>query len=227
MKPIIGVTSFINKESKLISVNFDYANAVAAAGGLPVVFPIKPELAEEYLAMVDGVLFTGGGDVEGKYFNQENHEKISGISEARDSFEITLAKAAKAAGKPVMGICRGEQVLNIAAGGDIKQHVEGHSQKDERSVATHEIKLLEGTKLRQWLGSETVKVNSFHHQIVDRLAPGFAVSARSLDGFTEAWENTGDWFCFGVQWHPEALLASPENIVMLELFKRFVAACAK
>ncbi|MDR1704791.1 MAG: gamma-glutamyl-gamma-aminobutyrate hydrolase family protein [Clostridiales bacterium] len=231
MRPIIGLTSGV-RESRH-AVHIDYVNSVAAAGGTPIVLPSKCGLEADYLAAVDGLLFTGGGDVQGKYYNQVTSEKAGGISEERDEFEITLARLAKAAKKPVMGICRGKQVVNIAVGGDIFQHIEGHDQKDVRSAATHYVNVLPGTKIHGWLKAgllqsergDRIKVNSFHHQNVDKLAEGFITAAISDEGRVEAYESVTDWFCACYQWHPEAMLQSPEHGVMLELFKAFIDIC--
>ncbi|MCL2702205.1 MAG: gamma-glutamyl-gamma-aminobutyrate hydrolase family protein [Defluviitaleaceae bacterium] len=224
MLPIIGITSSA-ADKTLTSVQKTYVNAVAAAGGIPVVLPNKPGFENEYLAACNGLLFSGGGDVQAKYFSQDNHEKVSGISEERDMFEITLARLAFEAKKPLLGICRGEQVINVALGGNLIQHIDGHDQKDARSTATHSIDITDGTKLRKWLGQSSVRVNSFHHQLADKLAPGFIVTARSAEGFTEAYEYSGDWFCACYQWHPEAMLESPEHALMIELFRPFIEAC--
>ena len=238
MLPIIGITASAAvkpptatvADKSLTSVNKSYVNAVIAAGGIPVVLPNKPGLEKYYADALDGFLFSGGGDVDGKYFGQENHEKISGVSEERDAFEIALAKLIFAAKKPYMGICRGEQLMNIARGGDIIQHIEGHSQKDTRYAATHSVDIVEGTKLHKWLGGlKTIRVNSFHHQVVDKLAPGFVVTCRSEEGgYIEGYEYSGsDWFCVCYQWHPEAMLEDPANSLQLELFKPFIEACKK
>jgi putative glutamine amidotransferase len=224
MLPIIGITSSA-AEKTLTSVNKAYINSIAAAGGVPIVLPNKPGLEKEYLAACDGLLFSGGGDVLGKYFGQPTHEKASGRSEERDAFEIALARLAFEVKKPLLGICRGEQVINIALGGDIIQHIEGHAQNDARSTATHSVNIAAGTKLRRWLGRTALPVNSFHHQVVDRLAPGFIVTAHSDEGYTEAYEYAGDWFCACYQWHPEAMLESPEHALMIELFRPFIEVC--
>lgn len=234
MLPVIGITSSasVKPPSATIAdksytvVPKTYVNAVIAAGGLPVVLPNKPGFEAGYLAALDGILFSGGGDVQGKYFNQETHEKATGISEERDAFEIALAKLAYAAKKPILGICRGEQVINIALGGDIIQHMEGHGQHDNRSTLNHALTVVPGTMLHKWLGSDEIRVNSFHHQVVGKLAPGFAATAHSTDNYIEAYEYTGaDWFCAAYQWHPEAMLESPEHALQIQLFKPFIEAC--
>jgi len=224
MRPIIGITSSAG-EKLLVSLQKTYVNAITAAGGVPVVMPNKPGLEREYLNMCDGFLFSGGGDVAGKYFGQETHEKAAFMSEERDEFEITLAKLVYAAKKPTLGICRGHQVINIALGGDIIQHIEGHAQADSRHQATHYITVTEGSKMFKWMGKGRVKVNSFHHQVVDKLAPGFIPTAVSDDGYNEAYEYGGDWFCVCAQWHPEAMLESPEHILMMEFFKPLIEEC--
>jgi len=211
-----------------VQVQKSYINAVIAAGGVPLVLPNKPRLEEYYLNALDGILFSGGGDIAAKYFNQENHEKVSGISEERDQFELALAKLAIEAKKPVMGICRGHQLLNVALGGDLIQHIEDHSQKDARHAATHYVDVVKGTNFHKWVGQDRIWVNTYHHQLVGNLGKGLVPTCHSPESYIEGYEYAGtDWFCFGVQWHPEALLESPEHLLMMELFRPFIEACKK
>lgn len=227
MKPIIGVTTSVSDERKL-TLNLVYTRAVTAAGGVPVALPNDRCCADEIFSALDGVLFSGGGDIHGKYFGQPLHEKAASVSEERDEFELELFKLTQKARKPVLGICRGVQLINIAMGGDIFQHMENHSQTQERHETSHFADIYPNTFLHGFFKSEKIAVNSFHHQALDRLGEGLAVSAVSEDGYIEGVEyrEPREWFCVGVQWHPEEMLADPRGILQLELFKAFVEAAA-
>jgi len=223
--PIIGISSFTQDKS-LVTLNQAYINAIIAAGGTPVVLPNNPGLEEKYIHLCDGILLSGGGDVLARFYNvekHETHEKSGDFSETRDEFEIGLVKVAKRDKKPTLGICRGMQVINVALGGDLVQHIDGHIQHDGRNVATHNITVT-GARLAGLIGDKC-KVNSFHHQAVRRLAPGISAEAYSDDGIVEAFEYVGNWFCLGVQWHPEAMLTSPEHLRQLNILLSFINAC--
>lgn len=201
--------------------------AVEAAGGLAVLVPnTSPDRADAYLAMVDGLVFTGGDDPHPRFFGEEPHTAIEVVDERRDEFEIALARGARAAGRPVLGLCRGVQILNIAFGGDIWQDVpsqtESAVQHGQRSLGDgpwHEVEIREGTLLARLCGAGRRRVNSFHHQACRRPAEGLRVSAVSLgDGLIEALEDPAHPFLVGVQWHPEL------GGVGLELFRALVEA---
>jgi putative glutamine amidotransferase len=212
-------------DSTRVTLPIAYVNTVLAVGGIPFIFPNKPENAADYFNLVNGILFSGGGDIHSKHYNQPLHEKADGISESRDEFELRLMKMCREAKKPVMGICRGHQLLNVALGGDLIQHIDNHRQNDNRSNTFHNVEIIPGTKLHKWLGKTDLLVNSLHHQGIGRLGEGLIATAGTKDGTNEGVEYTGgDWFCYSVQWHPESMLESPEHILQLELFKPFIIA---
>ena len=196
MRPRIGITS-----SR--SANVDrYAAYVRAAGGDPVVLRPGDEPAP---AALDGLLFSGGVDVDPRHFGQPPHPSIE-VDEERDQFELPLARRALEAGLPVLGICRGMQLLNVVAGGSLIQHLEGHRLgPDSVQSGQHVVRVAPDSELAAILGRDEVPVNSRHHQAVgsDELAPGLTPTAWSPDGVIEAFERPGEGWLVAVQWHPE------------------------
>jgi putative glutamine amidotransferase len=237
MRPVIGISS-----STLTATEADragmkrcalpsyYVARVVEAGGVPVVLPnVSAEEAPEYVARVDGLLLSGGVDVDPHAYGAEPHPKLGEVDPVRDRFEIALVKAARTAGLPILGVCRGMQLANVAFGGtlfqDIPAQVPGAILHDQSTVDLHQpshgVTLEEGTQLWKLVGAGRARVNSFHHQAVDRLAEGFRATARSSDGVLEAMEHESGPFFQCVQWHPERLADDP---VTRALFQAFVAA---
>jgi putative glutamine amidotransferase len=181
-------------------------------------------------------MLTGGGDVDPKHYGGAMTPKIELAEPGRDEFEIALANAALERDVPILAICRGLQVLNVAAGGTLVQHVPdvvgnaiGHSNDSSKTAIAHEIRVTPSSALARALGPklaavETCAVNSRHHQAVRDVAPGFVVSATAPDGIVEAIERPGKRFCLGVEWHPENFWESGE---FRPLFESFVRACTK
>ena len=181
----------------------DYARGVIAAGGLPVFLPSSADPAD-YANRLDGLLLSGGTDIDPARYSQEPCAELLTPEPARDAFEMVLLDGAAAAGMPVLGICRGIQVLNVHGGGTLHQHVAPHAcfHQPPNSVA-HRVDFTEGSLLASLYGP-SVQVNSLHHQAIDRVADGFVVTGRSGDGTVEGLESTKrPWL--GVQWHPEML----------------------
>jgi putative glutamine amidotransferase len=207
-----------------------YVDSVTGAGGLPLLLPIvDPEYAAAYLARIDGLILTGGLDVDPFQYGQEPAARLGRIDQKRDAIEVALARGAHAQGIPILAICRGQQLLNVAMGGTLHQHLpdvyEGalrHDQLDLHPDAlSHSVQVEPETRLREILGAEHVRVNTFHHQAVDRLAERFRVTARSPDGVVEGIEDPSHPFCIAVQWHPERRLDDP---VSRALFRSVVEA---
>jgi putative glutamine amidotransferase len=190
----------------------DYPRSVALAGGLPVELTRDAE-PEEMIEYLDGLVLTGGADVDPANYGQEAEDGLGAIEPDRDAWEIRLLAAARAKGIPVLAICRGLQLVNVVFGGTLRQHVElgegvGHPQWDvDGHEATHRVHVVEGT-LTSELFSEEVGVNSLHHQVVDEVGEGLLVSAKAPDGVVEGLE-TPDRRIVAVQWHPE-LLEKPD-----------------
>lgn len=207
-----------------------YVQCVLNAGGLPLLFPNVPAVcAASYLARVDGLVLSGGVDVDPEMYGAEPHPKLGEVDPDRDWFEVALVRGARDAGMPILAICRGAQVMNVAFGGtliqDIPSQVEGalmHEQKALRHDAhCHGLQIEPGTHLHEVAGTTRVRVNSFHHQGLDRLAEGFNVTARSPDGVIEAIEDPRHPFCVGVQWHPERM---PNDELTKHLFGALIEA---
>ncbi len=232
MKPIIGITCFHDWPEQRHRQNDTYINAVKQAGGLPILLPCLAGEADigTHLDLVHGLLVAGGPDADPVFFGEEPEEGLGNVNPCMDAYEIPIIAMALKRDMPVFGICRGEQMLNIAAGGSVIQHlpttvrrVLKHQQSAPRSYVTHSIDLAAGTLLSRILGAETTRVKSFHHQAVGRVALGFCVSAVAPDGVIEAIESTEHKFAIGVQWHPECMWDSTPNFDVL--FDAFVLAC--
>lgn len=208
----------------------DYLESVKRAGGEATEVAAGGEPPEAVIGRFNGLLLTGGGDVDPEIYGEPRHATYEASEPGRDAFEIALARAAVAAGLPVLAICRGMQVLNIAMGGtliqDIPTEVAGalnHSVTEPRAAIAHEVWVSKGSRLwtimQDHLDGESLQVNSRHHQAVKRVAEGFEVSATAPDGVIEAIEQTGEAYCVAVQWHPENFWRTGE---FRELFESFV-----
>ena len=216
---IIGLSTNWDNNMGADSMPRDYVTAVLNAGALPVILPMIPEnhpryeeLMDKALLMVDGLVMTGGPDVAPEHYNEERLPKCGDIFEARDKADLTLIKKALAAKKPLLGICRGLQAVNVALGGSLYQDLDSqietnidHQRKDKGYA--HEVTITEGTLLHRVVGKDNIKVTSRHHQATKKAAPGLMVSARSGDGVIEALEFENGYPGLLVQWHPENLAA--------------------
>jgi putative glutamine amidotransferase len=234
LKPVIGITcsndSSYGRNTNLI--NYTYVNAVFKSGGTPVIIPIiKDERdAEAYLDILDGIIFSGGGDVSPLYFNEEPVKEVECIDFDRDASEITLFNKAYEKGIPIFGICRGAQLLNIALSGDIYQdiytqvqNVHGHTCGQNVQEGYHTINIIEDSIMYEIFKKDKLVVNSQHHQAIRKLGKNLRVTARSKDGIIEAIEATDDKFILGVQFHPEAMAMKYDEF--LNPFKYFIERC--
>ena len=214
MKPLIGITTYITSarfgswEEVTSLVPQDYVRAIEHAGGRPLLVPPSEEGIEETLDAFDGVIFSGGSDLDPEMYGQEAHPETYGIVEQRDRAELALLEAALARDMPVLAICRGSQVLNVALGGDLVQHLPDvvGDQKHKHTpgeYADHEVDVHPETRLGSLLG-ERAPVKSHHHQGFGRLGEGLKEAARADDGTVEALEDPSRRFTVGVLWHPEA-----------------------
>lgn len=205
-----------------------YIESLARAGaGMRWVELSDPEQAVQDALTCDGLLLPGGGDMDPKFYGQERIPACGEPNLLRDAAEPLLLRAFLAADKPVLGICRGIQVMNAVLGGDLYQDIKPfeHLPHNGHWAKVHTVTVRRGTLLSRILGQDAVLVNSQHHQAVDRVAPGFTLAALSEDGIVEAIEKPDARFCLGVQWHPEWL--SDADPAMQGLFDAFVNACSK
>ncbi len=226
-RPIIGITSSMS--DTFIKMRRNYFDAILNAGGIPVFMPHTggKEDAEKFLEFCDGVLFAGGDDVDPKHYGEEIAFDNVQTTPLRDDFELALAELLKKTDKPILGICRGAQLLNVAFGGSLHQHIDGHRQEEKGAVNLRTAKVLEGSFLHEIVGESEIKTNSFHHQAVKALAPGFIACAVADDGTVEAIEPAvkSNRFFLAVQWHPEYLFKHDEPAK--KIFSAFVEAAKK
>ena len=234
--PLIGVTSSTTKhKSGTIRCfsNQSYIHAIHQAGGLPLLIPVGIALTDldPLVHKLDGVLFTGGGDIDPQYFGGENYPKVSSVNLERDRLEFELLKIALKMNLPLLAICRGIQVLNVGLGGTLYTHIQDqlpdalkHDWYPDfpRDRIAHTVSVTRNSKLHHILGDSEVPVNSLHHQGIEKLGQGLEPVANAPDGLVEAVELKDARFALGVQWHPECL---PESVPMQRLFRAFIDAC--
>ena len=232
--PVIGITLDSEEPggySKFpwYALRQNYCSAVVAAGGLPLPLPHEPDLAEDYLDRIDGLIVTGGAfDVDPTLFGADTRHHTVVLKENRTRFELAMIKGALARDLPVLGICGGQQLLNVVLGGTLIQHIPdevenclAHEQPNPRDQAGHQVTLEPGSRLAAIAGALRIPVNSAHHQAVKDVAPGCVVTARAEDGVVEGIEDPARAFCVGVQWHPEFTI-SPADAA---LYRAFIEAC--
>jgi putative glutamine amidotransferase len=214
MRPLIGITTYLTRatfgawEEESALVPADYVRAVERAGGRALLVPPSANAVEETLDALDGIVFSGGSDLDPSSYGQERHAATGGIVEERDRAELALLRAALARDMPVLAVCRGSQVLNVALGGDLVQHLpevigDDKHQEVPGEFSEHGVALEPETKLGELLG-EHAPVKSHHHQGFGKLGEGLREAARADDGTIEALEDPSRRFALGVLWHPEA-----------------------
>jgi putative glutamine amidotransferase len=231
MRAVIGVTLGDGDRKGYHSMREDYVRSVDAAGAVPLVLPTQgPEAAEAILDRLDGLVLSGGIDVDPALYGCAPHPKLGRVDRARDEFEIALTRLALRRDLPILAICRGQQLLNVATGGtliqDIPSVVTGavaHDAPGRRTRRSHPGEVAPGSRLGEILGPGPLLVNSFHHQAIDRLGQGLKVTGRAPDGVIEAVEMEERSFVVGVQWHPESFWREP--VSFRALFEAHVEAC--
>lgn len=224
-RPLIGLVPSENGERKL--VNQRYLDAIWHAGGLAVMlaYTTDSEKLAEYASIFDGFLFTGGVDIDPVRYGEEKQFDSVEVDTVRDEFEEALFRVIYPTGKPILGICRGIQSINVWLGGTLHQHLDGHRQEGEGEDRTHAILIQEGSMLHKMCGKTSVMVNTFHHQAVKTLAPALKADAVSPDGFIEAAHEEGHRFLFGTQFHPEFYHQLTDDDHSLAIFTAFIDAC--
>lgn len=237
-QPLIGITAsriHNHADEPVIALNEAYSRAVARSGATPLTIPLglSQEALLELLSRLDGVLFSGGGDVETSRYHGLDHPRVGEVDPDRDRIEILLAGQVVQRGLPFLGICRGIQVINVALGGtlysDVADQHPGAVRHDSspdipRDHPAHEVEIAPGSRLAQILGVNRVATNSLHHQAVRQLAPGLTACAYTLDGLLEAFEIPDHPFGLAVQWHPEWM---PDSLPMQALFRSFSGAALR
>lgn len=238
--PIIGIpaASYVDQEysaTPTYRFNGHYPAALAECGGLPLVIPLNlPEsILRALFEKLDGLCLPGGVDVDPAEYGESSHPDLGAVDSPRDRTELLLARWALDADLPVLGICRGIQLLNVAAGGTLYQHIPAQLPATQRhdyrlqdsawDTATHEVRIEPDSKLAAAVGRAALRTNSFHHQSVKDVARGFRPTAWSEDGVVEAIEADDKPFAVAVQWHPEGMFRS--DVYSRHIFEAFVAAC--
>jgi putative glutamine amidotransferase len=231
VRPLIGVSTselrpaegahFAHQSEpprRMLALGVTYLDAVAAAGGIPVILaPLPAGRLESIINRLDGVCLSGGPDIEPGCYGSDAHPELGPTEPEVDLFELSLVRAARRRGLPLLAICRGMQVLNVARGGTLVQHLPdlgdeiAHRQTVPASECSHAVAVAPDSRLAKIAGVERIEVNSFHHQAIDRLGTGLEPVAWSDDGVIEAVEAPGDAFTVGVQWHAECLTHRPEQ----------------
>lgn len=235
-KPLIMVTAAYDYEKNISSIKNLYCEALIEAGAAPMLLPLSTnkDLINAYIEKCDGLMVTGGPDVDATYYGENNMPYNGELSPYRDIMEIELIKKAVKVSKPILGICRGMQVINVAMGGTLYQDIHAqikdrqiikHSQSAPRWYMTHQVSIKGDSFIGSCFNAETTSVNSFHHQAVKDIAVGFEATAWSEDGIIEGIEYKNGCYIVCVQWHPEDLWQ--QNTDHCELFKRFTAECKK
>lgn len=245
-RPLIGILysdcAVRDNEMRIRTyVSRKYSNAIFRSGGDPILLPVPfipngidlselHRLAERYLGLVDGILLAGGEDIHPKFQKEDPSPALGSVNPLRDEFELIITEIAyKKYKKPILGICRGMQVLAVSLGGMVYQDITPlaavqHLQKSPRWSPSHYVTITKGTKLAELAENEKIMVNSFHHQAVKALPESFTVAAAASDGIIEAVESTDNSvFCMGVQWHPEELFET--DTFAKKIFSAFVKSC--
>ena len=231
-RAVVGITLGDGDRPGYHSMRADYVRSVERSGAVPVVLPtLEPEHAEALLDRLDGLLLSGGVDVDPALYGRPRHPKLGRVDRERDEFELALTRHALRRDLPLFTICRGQQLLNVATGGtliqDIPSELAGavtHAAPGRRTRRSHPVEVVGGSKLREILGPGPFSVNSFHHQAIDRLGEGLTVSGRCPeDGVIESVEMKDRSFVLGVQWHPESFWKEP--VSFQALFDAHAAAC--
>jgi putative glutamine amidotransferase len=248
MKPIIGITTSIVKDSEyekngvehikgldMARVAIDYSNAVERAGGIPFLIPmlkyVDGNTIDDIISRIDGVIFTGGADIDPSLYNQENiyNDKFENMKSdlIRDEYEIKLLKSAMKLNKPVLGICRGCQLINVYFNGTLYQDIDSEYETDinhlgkldSKDKKIHKININSNSELFKIYNEEIIEVNSFHHQAINKVGDSLKVIAKSRDGIIESIEYTGEQWILGLQYHPEMLFESDKE--QLKIFSYF------
>ncbi len=231
MKPIIAILGAID-DDKTVTLQNTYTRAIEASGGLPLIIPYteNEESLAQYVKICDGFLFSGGCDIEPRKFGEDTLTECGKIQLYRDYIELEIFKRAFNEKKPIMGICRGIQLINVALGGTLYQDIPTqistdipHRQTEQKNQPSHSVKILSDTPLMELVARERMTANSFHHQSIKALGEGLEVMALSDDGIIEAVYFNGENYILAYQWHPERLFDTDSD--NKALFDNFITSC--
>lgn len=213
------------------AIRQNYCSAISRAGGLPIALPHEVDIADDYVGLLDGLLVTGGAfDVDPTLYGATDRHDTVVTKDRRTAFELAVLNGFLEADRPVLGICGGQQLLNVALGGTLIQHIPdevsdclAHEQPNPRTEPGHDVAVVSGTLLhRLGAGSDHLSVNSAHHQAAGEVGDGVVISGRASDGVIEAIEVPEKHFCLGVQWHPEYSISAADDAI----FQALISACA-
>ena len=232
-KPIIGIT-LDNEEAGHYSkfpwyaIRINYVNSIINSSGIPLILPSKPKLADHYFNLIDGILLTGGDfDIDPKIYGEKKDKSVNHLDKPRTMFEIKMAKLALKKNKPILGICGGQQLLNVALNGSLIQHIKKttikHEQTQPRNQPSHKVQINLKSKLYKIVKKEEFSVNSAHHQAIKKVGKNLNVNAIAEDGIIEGIELNNHKFFLGIQWHPEFFISNYDR----KIFKAFIKACQK
>lgn len=233
MKPIIGILTDIDSD-KNVSMPNSYVQVIERAGGLPIIIPYvnDKENVKKYVELCDGILFSGGADVCPAHYGEEARDVCGATEPQRDETELAFFDAVYGTKKPILGVCRGSQFLNVALGGTLYQDLDTdapssvvHRQKEKMFDCYHSVKIIEGSFLSKLLNKDTICVNSFHHQAIKKLGDGLVPAALAEDGIIEAISLDGEQYLRAYQWHPERIDDESED--SKKIFEDFIKACKK
>ncbi len=219
MRPIIGLLTEIDNEC-MTKVQHAYVSAIERSGGVPLVLPYvrDDEIKARYVELCDGFFFTGGVDVDPVHYGEEKSEFCGEIQPSRDEFEFSFLKKAFASNKPILAVCRGAQLVNVALGGTLYQDIPSeldtrilHQQTEEKFSPSHSVNVVAGTPLYELVGKKRMIANSFHHQAIKTIGTGLLPMAYADDRIIEAVYYTGHRYLRAYQWHPERLCGMDEN----------------
>ncbi|MDE5978302.1 MAG: gamma-glutamyl-gamma-aminobutyrate hydrolase family protein [Turicibacter sp.] len=234
--PIIGLTPLWNETIQRLCIDRKYSDAITSVGGVPIVLPFteNEDVIEKMASLIDGLFLTGGQDINPELYHEEVTEFCGNICKERDDFEFKLVQKVMEKNKPIFGVCRGIQLLNVFFNGTLIQDIEteykrernfSHKQQEPYDHPVHQVFLIDGTPLDQWLNIDVLDVNSRHHQAIHQLGEELMADAISSDGLIEAIHHQNYPFLVAVQWHPEAMYKVDEKERVL--FERFVESCKK
>jgi gamma-glutamyl-gamma-aminobutyrate hydrolase PuuD len=221
-RPLIGISC--SHPEDFSSVRMSYTESVIKSGGMPVLIPVMQDekVLDAIVSLLDGLILTGGEDIHPNYYNEDPIEQLGNVNAVRDRYDLALIRLAALRNLPTLGICRGEQLINVAFGGTLYQDLPTqykdtsieHQQKEPSSVSTHTVHVFPNSMVADVTGCLNLQTNSHHHQAIKEVAPGFRITALSDDGVIEAIESCNNLPVWGVQFHPEALTMVGDTIMI-------------